>query len=189
MVGIPGETHHFHFPRWWGSLFWGPRPWKHGGWVRVNLFFNSLSTQFSLFINFSAWFLFKLMTNRSVCHRKEWTCSRGQQEVAHPGTHLALPPDLFPGHPWPDSRAAPDHECCEWKLGLQKGLGFLWDGGSSPDSSCLLLTHCQDGPKSWSQPRAGFGVFIPEKHPLKPFPAALDVTLNLGVSDSPSRRG
>lgn len=22
VVGIPGETQHFHFPRWWSSLFW-----------------------------------------------------------------------------------------------------------------------------------------------------------------------
>lgn len=80
MVGISGETQHFHFPRWWSSLFWG-HSLESTGVSQINLFFNSLPTQLFVFINFSSCFIFKLRTNMSLCHKRNWTCSRGRQEV------------------------------------------------------------------------------------------------------------
>lgn len=62
-----------------GALFFGATALKASRWDRVNLFFNSSSTQLCVFINFSSWITFKLMTNTSPCHRRNWSCLRWQQ--------------------------------------------------------------------------------------------------------------
>lgn len=119
-----------------GAPSFGATALKALGWVRLNPFLNSLSTQLCMFINFSSWFILKLMISMSLCHRRSWTCSRGQQGGGwHIQGHQTLPPDL------PQQslvRLVPDCECQEWKLWLQECPGFLWDGGSSPDPSSLL---------------------------------------------------
>lgn len=93
-----------------GAPSFGATALKASGWVRVNVFFNSLSTLLCIFISFSSWFIFRLMTNFPLCQRRNWTCLRWQQEVVD-GT----PRDTSESLSWsPTSPSLARFEGCSW---------------------------------------------------------------------------
>lgn len=56
-----------------------PQPWKHRGESELTSFL--IPYQLSFVYLIISLFILKLMTSTSLCHRRNWTCSRGQQEV------------------------------------------------------------------------------------------------------------